>query len=174
MQIKRSQQIFSGKVVKLAVHEIRLPDGSHAVRELIEHQGAVAVVALDSQQNVILVRQFRIGANRDLYEIPAGLLEAGETAEACAVRELREEIGYEPGRLEPLGGFYPAAGYTSEYIHLFLAQDMTYAPLAHDEDETIEIVRMPFTEALRLIEQGEIVDSKTIIGLFKVARRLAL
>ena len=174
MQINRSKQIFSGKVVKLAVHEIRLPDGSLAVRELIEHPGAVAVVALDSQQNVMLVRQFRIGANRDLYEIPAGLLESGETPEACASRELREEIGYEPGRLESLGGFYTAAGYTSEFIHLYWAHDLTYAPLGQDQDEFIEIVRMPFTETLRLIEQGEIVDSKTIIGLFKVARRLGL
>lgn len=174
MQINRSQQIFSGKVVKLAVHEIRLPDGNLAVRELIEHPGAVAVVALDSQQNVMLVRQFRIGANRELYEIPAGLLEAGETPEACAIRELREEIGYEPGGLESLGGFYTAAGYTTEYIHLYFTHDLIYAPLAQDRDEFIELVRLPLPEALRLIEQGEIVDSKTIIGLLKVGYRLGL
>ncbi len=174
MLISRSQQIFSGKVVKLAVHEIRLPDGTTGVRELIEHPGAVAVVALDSEQNVLLVRQFRIGANCDLYEIPAGLLEPDETIEACAIRELREEVGYEPGRLETLGGFYTAAGYTTEYIHLYLAQDLIYAPLAQDRDEFIESTRMPLVEALRLIEHGEIVDSKTIIALFKVARRLGL
>jgi|SRR5690606_14841903 ADP-ribose pyrophosphatase len=174
MQINHSKQIFSGKVVKLAVHEIRLPDGNLAVRELIEHPGAVAVVALDSQQNVMLVRQFRIGANRELYEIPAGLLEAGETPEACARRELREEIGYEPGRLESLGGFFPAAGYTTEYIHLYFTRDLIYSPLAQDRDEFIEVVRLPLPEAVRLIEQGEIVDSKTIIGLLKVVHQLGL
>jgi ADP-ribose pyrophosphatase len=174
MVINHSQQIFSGKVVKLAVHEIRLPDGSTAVRELIEHQGAVAVVALDHQQNVLLVSQFRIGANRDLYELPAGLLERDEVPEAAASRELREEIGYEPGSLESLGGFYAAAGYTTEYIHLFFTQELIYAPLKHDQDEFIEVVRVPLTEALRMVEQGEIVDSKTIIGLLKVARRLGL
>jgi ADP-ribose pyrophosphatase len=174
MVTQRSQQIFSGKVVKLAVHEIRLPDGSTAVRELIEHQGAVAVVALDHQQNVLLVSQFRIGANRDLYELPAGLLEKDEQPEAAATRELREEIGYEPAGLESLGGFYAAAGYTTEYIHLYFTHDLIYAPLAHDQDEFIEVIRIPFTEALRMVEQGEIVDSKTIIGLLKVARRLGL
>jgi ADP-ribose pyrophosphatase len=172
--ISRSRKIFSGKVVRLAVHEIRLPDGSVAVRELIEHPGAVAIVAMDDEQNVLLVRQFRIGANRTLHEIPAGLLEADETPEACAVRELREETGYQPGALETLGGFYTAAGYTTEYIHLFLARDLSYAPLAQDHDEFIEIVKLPLTEALRQIETGEIVDSKTIIGLLKVARRLGL
>jgi ADP-ribose pyrophosphatase len=174
MVTQRSQQIFSGKVVKLAVHEIRLPDGSTATRELIEHQGAVAVVALDHQQNVLLVSQFRIGANRDLYELPAGLLEKDEQPEAAATRELREEIGYEPAGLESLGGFYAAAGYTTEYIHLYFTHDLIYAPLAQDQDEFIEVIRIPFTEALRMVEQGEIVDSKTIIGLLKVARRLGL
>lgn len=174
MVTQHSQHIFTGKVVRLAVHKIRLPDGSLAVRELIEHQGAVAVVALDDLQNVLLVRQYRIGANRELYEIPAGLLEPNETPEACASRELREEIGYEPGSLESLGGFYPAAGYTTEFIHLYWAHSLTYAPLKQDQDEFIEIVRMPFAHALQLIDQGEIVDSKTIIGLFKVGHRLGL
>lgn len=172
--ISRSRKIFSGKVVKLAVHEIRLPDGSVAVRELIEHPGAVAIVAVHNEQDILLVRQFRIGANRTLHEIPAGLLEADETPEACAARELREETGYQPGALETLGGFYTAAGYTTEYIHLFLARDLSYAPLAQDHDEFIEVVKLPLTEALRQIETGEIVDSKTIIGLLKVARRLGL
>lgn len=168
---RRVQPIFSGKVVKLAVHDIPMPDGSRAQRELIEHEGAVAAVPLDSAGNVVLVRQYRIGADAVLYEIPAGLLEPGEAPAACAIRELREEIGFQPGRLEPLGGFYTAPGYTTEFIHLFAAYDLTPAPLEQDHDEFIEKVSMPLAEALAMIECGDIVDSKTIIGLLKVARQ---
>ncbi|MBZ0303126.1 MAG: NUDIX hydrolase [Anaerolineae bacterium] len=172
--MSRSQQIFSGKVVKLALHEIRLPDGSTAVRELIEHQGAVGVVALDEDQQVLLVRQFRIGAGRDLYEIPAGILEPGETPEVCAARELREEVGYQPGTLEALGGFFTAPGYTTEFIHLFLARNLIAAPLPQDHDEFVECVRLPLIRALAMIDQGEIVDSKSLIALLRIARRLGL
>ncbi|HLV34558.1 MAG TPA: NUDIX hydrolase [Spirillospora sp.] len=171
---QRVRQIYSGRVVHLALHEIQLPDGSTAIRELIEHAGAAAVVALDEANHVLLVRQFRIGAHQHLYEIPAGILEAGEPPASCASRELQEEIGYFPGRLDALGGFYPTPGYTTEYIHLYLARDLSPAPLQQDHDEFIEVTRIPFGEALAMIERGEIVDSKTIIGLLRVARRLSL
>lgn len=170
----RKKRIYDGKIVHLAVFNIQLPDGSTAERELIEHRGAVAVVALTTNQQVILVRQYRVGAGRALYEIPAGLLEPDESPEACAARELREEIGYRPGSLEALGGLYTAPGYTTEYIHLFLAQDLIHAPLAQDHDEFIEVVQMPLREAIHQIEKGEIADSKTVIGLLKVARRFGL
>ncbi len=174
MSIVRKQRIFDGKVVHLTIFDIQLPDGSTAQRELIEHQGAVAVVALDKDQQVLLVRQHRVGAGRDLYEIPAGLLEDGESPLDCATRELREEIGYRPGRLDSLGGLYTAPGYTTEYIHLFLAQNLTPDPLAQDRDEFIEVARMPLRDALQRVENGEITDSKTVIGVLKVARRLGL
>jgi ADP-ribose pyrophosphatase len=170
----RIRQIYDGKVVKLAIVEIPLPNGGSAERELIEHHGAVAVVALDDAQNVLLVRQFRIGADDSLYEIPAGLLEPGESPDNSASRELREEIGYRPGSLEAIGGFYTAPGYTTEYIHLFLARDLTPAPLQQDADEFIEVIRVPLTEALTMIEMQTIVDGKSIIALLKVARRLGL
>ncbi len=172
--IVRTRRIYTGRVVKLDVHDVRLPDGSAAVRELIAHQGAVAVVALFENRDVLLVRQYRIGADAVLYEIPAGLLETGELPEACAARELQEEAGYRPGALTPLGGFYTAPGYTTEYIHLYLASALVSSPLERDADEFIEPARLPLARALEMIETGDIVDGKTVTGLLRAARRLGL
>lgn len=174
MIVTRTRKIFDGKIIRLVIREVRLPDGNLALREVVEHAGAVAIVALDDAQQVMLVRQYRIGADQDLYEIPAGILEPGTTAEENAVRELREEIGYEPGDLQALGAFYPTPGSSTELIRIYLARDLKAAPLAQDQDEFIETVSMPFAEALRMIDSGEIVDSKTIIGLLRVARLLDL
>lgn len=169
-----SDDIFNGRVVHLLLHTVKLQDGSESKREVVKHPGAVAVVALDDQQNVLMVRQFRLPANQVLYEIPAGTLEDSEGPEACAIRELQEEIGYKPGKMESLGGFYTAPGYTTEFIHLFLANNLTESHLELDEDEFIEVERVAFAEALAMIERGEIVDGKTILGLLLVARRLGL
>jgi ADP-ribose pyrophosphatase len=174
MIVTRTRKIFEGKVVRLVIREVRLPNGNLALREVVEHAEAVAIVALDDAQQVILVRQYRIGADQDLYEIPAGLVEAGETPEENAVRELREEIGYEPGDLQSLGAFYPTPGSSTELIRVYLGRDLKTAPLAQDEDEFIETLRLPFADALRMIETGEIVDGKSIIGLLRAARLLSL
>lgn len=169
-----TETIYDGRVVKLDVKRVRLSDGQIQKREVIQHQGAVALIALDERQNVLLVRQFRSGTQRVMLEIPAGLLEPGESPETCAVRELQEETGYKPGHLESLGGFYPTPGYTTEYIHLYLAHDLSEAKLAGDADEFIELERLPLTQALALIEIGDITDGKTLVGLLRVARRLGL
>lgn len=169
-----TEHIYEGRVVKLDVHRVRTPGGQIMQREVIQHQGAVALVALDDRQNVLLVRQYRIGANQPMLEIPAGLLEPGEAPEICAARELQEETGYRPAHLERLGGFYPTPGYTTEYIHLYLATGLSEAPLDGDEDEFIELERIPLAEALALIERGSISDGKSLIALLWVARRLGL
>ena len=172
--ITDTRKIFKGRVVNLEVHEVRLPNGEISRRELIRHAGAVAVIALDADRHVLLVRQFRLASNKVMLEIPAGVLEPGEAPEVCAERELQEEVGYKPGRLEPLGGLYVAPGYTTEYIHLFLATELTEARLQGDADEFIETDRVSFTDALAMIERGEITDGKTIVGLLRVARRLGI
>lgn len=173
-EILHTQQIYAGKVVKLSVHDVRLPDGKISKRELIRHAGASAIIALDESRNVLLVRQFRLAAGKELLEIPAGTLEVDEAPEHCAIRELQEEAGYKPGEIEYIGGFHVAPGYTTEYIHLFLATKLSEAHLAADADEFIEVFRVPLTQALTMIESGEIIDSKTIIGLLRVARRLGV
>lgn len=172
--ILTTETVYQGRVVTLDVRRVRLPDGQEQKREVVRHQGAVALVALDEQQHVLLVRQFRSGAQQTMLEIPAGLLEPGEAPEVCAARELQEETGYKPARLEYLGGFHPTPGYTTEYIHLYLATDLSEARLTGDVDEFIELESIPFTDALALIERGDITDGKTLVGLLRVARRLGV
>jgi len=173
-KITHTEPIYSGRVVKLVVHDVELPDGKSSKRELIQHPGAVAIVALDPDQNVLLVRQYRIAADRVLVEIPAGTLNPGEDPETCAVRELQEETGYRPGQIEKIGGIFVAPGYTTEFIHLYMASDLSESRLAHDDDEFLEVDRMPLAEALKLIERGDIIDGKSISALLLVARRLGV
>jgi len=171
-KILSSEPVYLGKLVKLYVDTVQLPDGTQSTREIVRHPGAVAIVPLLASGEVVLVRQFRGAADRVLLEIPAGTLEPGEEPLAAAGRELQEEAGYRPGKLERLGGEYTAPGYTSEFIHLFLATDLVPSRLAQDADEFLEVVTLPLGEALRQVENGEIQDGKTIIGLLLAARRL--
>ncbi|MBK8032792.1 MAG: NUDIX hydrolase [Anaerolineae bacterium] len=172
--VLNSEEIYRGRVIQLSVLDVRLPNGKTSRRELIKHPGAVAIIALDAANNVLLVRQFRMAADRVMMEIPAGTLEPGEDPLVCAERELQEETGYRPGKLEAFGGIYVAPGYTSEFIHHFIATDLTESRLEMDDDEFIEASFVPMTEALAMIERGEIIDGKSISGLLKVARRLGL
>jgi ADP-ribose pyrophosphatase len=170
----RAQRIYEGRIIKLDVLEVRLPDGKEAKRELITHPGAVAIVALDEAQNVLIVKQFRSAAQKVLWEIPAGTLHPGEDPLVCAERELQEETGYFPGKLEAIGGIYPAPGYTTEYIHLFVATELRESKLDEDEDEFIEVERLSLPEAIAMIESGKIADGKSTAGILRVARKLGM
>ena len=171
-KVLASNPVYLGRLVKLYVDTVELPDGQHAIREIVRHPGAVAMVPLLASGEVVLVRQFRGAAGKPLLEIPAGTLEPGEDPDSAAARELQEEAGYRPGRLERLGGEYTAPGYTSEYIHLYLATELEVSRLSQDDDEFLEVVTLPFSEALRRVMSGEIEDGKTLIGLLLAARRL--
>ncbi len=170
--VDKRERIYTGKVVTFDVLSVTLPNGQPARREVVSHPGAVAIVPLDEQDNVYLVRQFRTAAGQSLLELPAGTLEPDEDPAACAERELQEEAHLKPGQLQSLGGFYVAPGYTTEYIHLFLAQTLTPSALPPDEDEFIDVVKMPLNDALAAAMDGTIIDGKTIIGLLYVARLL--
>lgn len=172
--VLKSEAVFKGRVINLSVLDVRLPDGTQSKRELVEHPGAVAMVALDESNNVLLVRQYRIAAGRIMLEIPAGTLHANEPPLECAERELQEETGYRPGKLESLGGLFVAPGYTTEFIHLFLATDLHESRLQMDDDEFIEVERVPLAEAVAMIERGDLIDGKSIAGIMKVARRLGI
>lgn len=167
-----SELIYDGRVVHLYVDTVQLPNGKTAKRELIRHVGAVALIPFDADGNVVMVRQYRHPLGRILLEIPAGTLNPNEDPDVCAVRELQEETGYKPGRLEKIGGIYLAPGYSSEYIYLYIATELSDSRLAMDEDEFIEIVRLPLEEALKRIGTGEIADSKTISALLLAKERL--
>ncbi len=165
------QPIYEGRVVNLHLKRVRLPNGEVTRREIVLHHGAVAMVPLFPDGRVMLVRQFRKAAERVLLEVPAGVLEPGEDPHDAAIRELREEIGYRPGKLTRLGGIFVAPGYTTEYIHLYLAQELEKAPLAADGDEFLEPVAYTLDEAIEKIINGEIEDAKTVSSLLMVARR---
>lgn len=173
-KVLNEQSVFSGRVIKLSVLDVELQDGSESKRELVKHPGAVAVLPIDAEGNVLLVRQFRIAAGRVLTEVPAGTLNAGEDPLLCAERELQEEVGYRPGKLESLGGIFVAPGYTTEFIHLYLATDLQEARLELDADEFIEVDRVPFTQVLAMVERGEIIDGKSIVCVLRAARQLGL
>ena len=160
-----SDLIYDGRVVHLYLDTVQLPNGKSAKREIVRHPGAVAIVALDAEGNVILVTQYRHAAERLLLEIPAGTLNPGEDPDVCANRELQEEIGYRPGKLQKLGGIYLAPGYSTEYIHLYLATDLVESRLHMDEDEFIEVSRLPVSEVHRRIQSGDIADAKTISAM---------
>ncbi len=168
--VKERNQVYSGRVVNMSVEKVALSDGSEVTREVVHHPGAVAIVPMVSPAEVILIKQFRYCARSAIWEIPAGTLEPDETPLACAERELIEETGYRAGKMKSLGGFYTSPGFCTEFLHLFLASDLEACGSDLDADELLEVHVMPMEEALGKIEEGEIVDGKTIIGLLKANR----
>jgi ADP-ribose pyrophosphatase len=130
-----SRYVYAGHNIRLRVDGVVLPSGKETVREVVEHDGAVAIVAVDEKDHLLLVRQFRHAANKELLEIPAGGVDRGETPEETATREMQEETGYAPGKLLRLGGFYSAPGYASEYLYLFMATDLVPARLFAEDTE---------------------------------------
>ena len=169
-----SQTLFEGRIVRLRVDQIALPDGRPAVREVVEHPGGVCVLALEEGNTVPLVRQYRYPLGRTMLELPAGKLEPGEDPRPAAVRELGEEVGWEPGTLTDLGTTYVSPGFCTEKLHLYLAQNLRAVPLHPDEDEFLDIVRLPFGELFRMVMSGEIDDGKTVAATLKTKYLLGL
>jgi len=160
-----SQQIYRGHAVNVRVDTVEKASGRKTTRDVVEHSDCIAVVALDEQDNVLLVRQFRHAVDRFLLEIPAGGIDPGEEPIDSVRRELQEEIGYFPRKIDKLGGFYAIPGYGTEYLHCFLATDLVPARLVAEDTDDIELVRLSPDEIPRLIASGEICDGKTIAAL---------
>jgi len=160
-----SQLIYEGRAVRLRVDSVRMGNGRQTTREIVEHSDCIAVVVIDENDNVLLVKQFRKPVEKELLEIPAGGIDAGEGPEEAVSRELREEIGYLPRKLERLGGFYSAPGYCSEYLYLYLATELVPSRLIAEDTEEINVVRVPIAEIPDLIASGRICDAKSIAGL---------
>lgn len=170
------RQIYRGRILDVRVESVRLPNGADVELELIRHIGAAAVVPVDDDGRVALIRQYRYAAGDYLWEIPAGLLDAAsEPPIDCGARELQEETGLRARELIALGPYRPTPGYSDEVVHLFLARGLTAGAHARGADEVIEEVRwMPLPEALRMILDGKVADGKTIAGLFWAAARLGV
>ena len=161
-----SQLIYEGRAVKLRVDTVRMTSGRETTREIVEHSDCVAIIAIDADDNVLLVNQFRKPVEKELLEIPAGGIDPGEDAVDAVRREMREETGYLPRKVERLGGFYSAPGYCTEYLYLYLATELAPNPLYAEDTESIKLVRVPSSQILDLITSGSICDAKSIAGLF--------
>ncbi len=172
-ELLSTSTVYTGRLFNVDVSELRMGNGVIARREGITHPGAVCMVPVTGRCGLLFVTQYRHAAGRRLLELPAGTLEPGEAPEPAAVRELREEVGMHPGRVEALGGFYVAPGYTSEYIHLFVCSELAPGKLEGDEDEDIEIEELTVEEALSAIETGRVCDAKSVIGVLRWLRTLA-
>lgn len=161
----KSRTIYQGKVVDLSVEEVILPNGRTTTREVVRHSGSVAIVPVVSDDEILLIQQYRKPVGEIILEIPAGRIEEGESLEECAKRELQEETGYDSFTLKKLTSLYPTPGYCNEVIHIFLAEGLRRGEGSCEEDEFIEQVILSRQEVVERIRKGEIRDSKTIVGV---------
>ncbi|MER3427956.1 MAG: ADP-ribose pyrophosphatase [Pyrinomonas sp.] len=168
-----SEEIYKGRIFAVRVDMVREGDRTHA-REVVHHPGSAAIVALFDDDTVALVRQYRHPAVKFMLEIPAGSRDEGETPEACAARELEEELGYVATQMEKLAEFFVSPGFCTEKMWVYLATSLRETKQNPEEDEEFEIARVPLRRALQMISTGEIEDAKTIIGLLLTAARRGL
>lgn len=165
----RSKRVWSGNAVDFRVDTVRLPNGKLATREFMDHPGAVGVVPLLDRETVVMVRQYRHPVGKVTLELPAGKLDKGERPLSCVRRELAEETGYTARRIAPLINYWPTPAFANEVLHLYVAEGLKAGRMRADEDEFLECVTLPFRKAVELVRQGEIQDSKTIVGLLACA-----
>lgn len=173
-QTEEVQGIFSGKIINVHTDKITLVDGTEAQREVVDHPGGVAIVGLTDNNEVLMVRQFRYPYKETIYEIPAGKLEKGENIREAGTREFREECGAVADSFEPLGEIYPTPGYCGEIIRIFYATGLTFGEQELDDDEYLDVIKMPFGECVSRIMSGEIKDAKTIVGILKLKELMKL
>jgi ADP-ribose pyrophosphatase len=164
--------VYQGSFLRVVSEDVLLPNGNRVQLDLVLHPGAAAVVPFASEREILLLRQYRYAAGGDLWEVPAGKLDAGEEPEACAGRELEEEAGVRAGRIEQLGALWPSPGFTDERIHLFAAFDLEPVERRPEDDEVIEVVPMPLGRALEMVWSGELSDAKSALALLHAARHV--
>ena len=167
-RLLESKHAYRGRAIHVRVDGVVKPNGKKTTREVVEHVDCVVILPIDSKGNILLVRQFRHAVDRQLLELPAGSIDPGETPEEAAARELREETGYKPGKLERLGGFYAAPGYCTEYLYFFRASQLRRSPLTAEDTDEIELVPTSPADVPRLVASGKICDAKTIAS-FRMA-----
>jgi ADP-ribose pyrophosphatase len=161
-----SRSVFDGRAVKLRVDTVETADGRETTREIVEHIDCVVIAAVDENNNVLLVRQYREAIEKELLEMPAGGIDSGEDPETAVLREMQEETGYLPGKVERLGGFYSAPGYCTEYLFLYLVTELTPSQLYAEDTAGISLVRVPVKEIPALLASDRIEDAKSIAGLY--------
>ena len=171
-EVLKSEIIYPGRAFTIRRDHLRLPDGHETKFDIVEHGGSVIILPVDDQGNLLFVRQYRHAAGLELLELPAGNLDEGEDPETCAHREIREETGMAAGKMEALGGFYLAPGYSTEYMYVYLATDLYSAPLEADADEILMLDCIPITEALEMAASGKLPDAKSLAAFCLAASYL--
>ena len=167
-----SRIIYEGAILKLRLDDVMLPDGKQTRREVVEHSDAVAIVAVDSEENILLVKQFRKPVEEELLEVPAGCVEPGEEPAATVSREMREETGYRPNKIKKLGGFYSSPGFCTEYMHVYMATNLVADRLHAEDTDDIEVIHVPLDNIEGLIDSGALRDAKSIAGLLLYLKSL--
>ncbi len=161
----KSDTIYDGKILRLDVETVLLPNDNTSIREIVRHPGAVAILPINSHREIYFVKQYRKALDMELLEVPAGKLEKDEIPYECAMRELQEEIGFAAGKLTLLGSFYSSPGFSNEIIYVYKAENLTPSQLPPDDDEFINIVKMSIEDSLNMLDKGLIKDAKTAIAL---------
>lgn len=164
-ELIKSEILMQGRVFRIRRDTLKTPDGRETKLEIIEHGGSVILIPLDENGDIHFVRQYRHAAGKELLELPAGTRDGDEPFEECAAREIREEIGMEAGKLQKVGEFYLAPGYSSEFMEVYLATELKHNPLEADDDEFLRVEKIPMKKAVELAEGGEVPDAKSLAAL---------
>ena len=168
-----SEEIFNGRIIRVRLDEVELYNGDRSLREVVEHSGGVCVVPLGKDGLVTAVRQYRYPISKSLIELPAGKLEKGEDPYPAALRELEEETGLRAEKLVSLGSVYSSPGFSNEVLHIYLAENCSQGEAHPDEDEFLDVIRIPLDEFAGLVMAGEIRDAKTCLGILKTYHYIA-
>ena len=170
---EKTQTVFEGRVFNVRQDRVLYPDGRRVQMDIVDHRDAVTILPVDNDGQIWFIRQYRHAAGKELLELPAGVAEPGEDMLVSAQRELQEEIGMAAKHMEKIGGFYLAPGYSTEYMHVFLATDLYPSALPGDESEFLSVEKIEARHALSLAETGQLDDSKSLIALFWARHWLA-
>ena len=164
-ELIRSEILLKGRAFTIRRDTLKTPDGRETKFDIVEHGGSVILIPIDQDGNIYFVRQYRHAAGMEMLELPAGTRDGDEPFEECAAREIREEIGMQAGKLTQIGSFYLAPGYSTEYIGVFLAEDLSHNPLEADADEFLSVEKIPAREAIQMAERGKMPDAKSLAAL---------
>lgn len=164
-ELIHAETVYTGRAFHVRCDDLRTPDGREVKYDIIEHIGSVIIIPVDDEGQMYFVRQYRHAAGLDLLELPAGTLEIGEPPEEAAGREIREETGMAAQTMREIGSFYLAPGYSTELMHVFLATGLYHSPLEADADEYLSLEKIPATEAMRMAENAQMLDAKTLAAL---------
>jgi ADP-ribose pyrophosphatase len=164
-ELIRSETLVQGRAFKIRRDTLKTPDGRETKLEIVDHGGSVVIIPIDDEQNLLFVRQYRHAAKADLLELPAGTRDEEEPFEECAAREIREETGMRAGKLQKVGAFYLAPGYSTEFMVVFIATELKEDPLKADDDEFLQLEKIPVKKAVEMAEHGEVPDAKSLAAL---------